>query len=276
MRQNKQQTQDLLFRNYYSDSIRGAVDSPRIMSWADLNGVDLADYVYEPDDTLISRIADYQTWCQTESGEDAGQLMEEIAYLAFRCLKGRGELNSYQSYDAQHDLVVDGNQELWNQLMDYLHLPRTGRTILVEAKNKKNKKSNKLRAGNQEVETKVSAKEFSRLCAVIQNKFTTTCHLGIFFTRFGASGFPHEDRSITLSFAWATQVIFHAITEKFVVVLTHKDILSLVNKGALPRILEEKIREVEAAKARGMTFENNYEGQKRPILPPHLAKYEEK
>lgn len=221
-----------------------------------------ADYLYSPDDCLISRIADYKQWCETREGEDAGQLMEEIALLTFRCLKGWESIKSYQSYAQQHDLVISGSKSSWFVLMRYLHLPREGRTIVVEAKN---------------LADRVSDSQFSRLCGIIQNKFAETCHLGIFFTRSGASGFPNpseleeaESRQRRLRDARATQILFHAKTGKFVVVLDHEDLQRLTQKGALPRILEAKIRDVEEAGGLSLQFNENWT---EIDLPPHLSRH---
>ena len=73
-----------------------------------------------------------------------------------------------------------------------------------------------------------------------------------------------------MRYAHATQVIFHAKTEKYVVVLTQRDIQELVNPGALPRILEASIRAVE--EGTGLPIEFN-EAWEEIDLPPHLSQY---
>ena len=171
-------------------------------------------------------------------------------------------MKSFQSYGPQHDLVVSGSSPAWNLFIQYLHLPLTGRTILVEAKN---------------LTDSVSDSQFSRLCAIIHTKYRETVHLGVFFTRNGASGFPtrpnSEDPAVrqrSLQNARATQVIFHALSGKFVIVLEDEDLQQLVKQGALPRILEGKIRNVEDASGLPLRFD---EDSKETDLPAHLSQY---
>jgi hypothetical protein len=227
-----------------------------------LEGFDYPELLYDPDETLLARIADYNEWLETQEGEDPGKLMEEIAYLAFRCLRGRNSMKSFQSYGPQHDLVVSGSSPKWNLFMRYLHLPLTGRTILVEAKN---------------LADSVSDSQFSRLCAIIHTKYREIAHLGVFFTRNGASGFPTRPdtenpagRQRSLKNARATQVIFHAMSGKFVIVLDDEDLQQLVKKGALPRILEAKIRDVEEASGLSLRFDGD---GAETDLPSHLSQY---
>lgn len=209
------------------------------------------EWAYRPDQVLLDRLNDYILWCEKKRKEDGGELMEEIAALAFRCLKGWEEIESYQSYSAQHDLVVSGSKLSWFCLMKFLHLPESGRTIVVEAKN---------------LSRKVEDNQFSRLCGTIQNKFSKSCHLGIFFTRLGATGFT-SIRSLRDS--RATQILFHALTGKFVVVLDHQDLLRLKENGGLLKVLEEKIRDVEA----GAKL-SEHDGDCSPIKhPKHLQQY---
>jgi len=226
------------------------------------DGWGCAERLYSPDAVLVARIADYNRWCETKEGEEPGHLMEEIAYLAFRCLEGLESIKCFQSYAAQHDLVVSGSKSKWFLLMQFLHLPREGRTIVVEAKN---------------LADPVSDSQFSRLCGILQNKFDKMCHLGVFFTRSGVSGFPRlsqpdspEPRQRSLRDARATQVIFHARTGKFVVALGHEDLQRLLENGALPRILEAKIRDIEDAGGLSLQFDEDW----REIdLPSHFSQY---
>jgi hypothetical protein len=218
---------------------------------------DYLDDLYTPDDKLISRINDYNQWCLSKTGEDPGQLMEEIAFLAFRCLKGYQSIQSFQSYAPQHDLVISGNDGSWSLLMDYLHLPQSGRTIVLEAK-------------NLDDDVKVDDKQFARLCGIIDNKFASTCHLGIFVTRNGATGFSFTR---VLRDARATQILFHSKTDKFVVVLEHDDLQKLIQQGALPKILEAKIRDVENASNAPLEIDETGDNWVEIKLPEHLAKY---
>lgn len=260
MRYDKEETKSLLFQSYLTlailqsvEAIEVEIDSKR----NELITLGFYEYIYDPDDDLKKRLADYQTWCKTLQGENSGHLMEEIAFLAFRCLKGWEVLESYRSFSAQHDLVITGSSDIWLKLMILLRLPLNGRTIVVEAKNLK---------------SRVSDQQFSRLCNIVQNNFSNFCHLGVFFTRFGATGFPTTERRQALRDARATQLLFHAITnDKFVVVLDHNDLLQLSEPGSLPRILDRKIWEVEAATGLPTSYDGRYVRQ--PELPPHLAKY---
>ncbi len=220
---------------------------------------DLAEYLYAPDAALVSRISDYNRWRELKEAKDPGHkeenpghLMEEIALLAFRCLKGWESVRSYQSYGPQHDLVISGSEGPWVLLMVYLHLPPTGRTIVVEAKNPSRT---------------VSDQQFSRLCSIIQNKFIATCHLGVFITRKGAAGFSNRR---SLRDARATQALFHAKTEKFVIVLDNQDLQQLTREGGLPRVLESKIRDVENASSVPSEVDDAW---KSIELPPHLARH---
>jgi hypothetical protein len=222
-------------------------------------GWDLAADLYKPDDQLCSRIADYERWTVSGGDENPGQLMEEIAYLAFRCLSGRESLKSYQSFAAQHDLVISGSTPQWFVLLKFLHLRTSGRLIAIEAKN---------------LGVKVDDAQFSRLCFILQNKFGQQCELGVFVTRFGATGFPVPGGGTTprvLRDAYATQVLFHGATGKYVVVLDDSDLRRLTEPGALLRILEAKIRHVEEA---GDLDVGSSTGWAEVELPPHLAKYE--
>jgi hypothetical protein len=227
-----------------------------------VEGWNYAEFVYQPDEVLVDRIDDYNAWLQSGEGEDAGKLMEEIAYLAFRCLKGWDSMKSFQSHAPQHDLVITGSSELWYALMEHLHLPKTGRVILVEAKN---------------LGGSVSDAQFTRLCAIIADKYRETAHLGVFFTREGISGFPappeNEHQAVRQRYlrdARASQIIFHASTNKFVVALGDSDIQQLVETGSLPRILEAKIRDVEDTS--GLPLHFNEQGQETD-LPQHLSRY---
>lgn len=256
------EAQDLLLGNALTPPLvhilggSGRIDTDFLDNW------NVAEYLYSPDETLCQRLNDFKRWCETKTDEDAGELMEELAFLAFRCLKGWDSIKSYQSYAAQHDLVISGSQGTWLLLlMPFLHLPTEGRTIVVEAKN---------------LARAVSDAQFSRLCGIMQNKFDKLCHLGVFFTRYGASGFPDASKGKgkkpqrSLKDARATQVLFHAKTGKNVIVLKEKDILALASPGTLVRLLEEKIRDIEEATGLDLDFDSDW---RETILPPHMAKH---
>jgi hypothetical protein len=205
---------------------------------------------------LTERLKDYVDWYSGLKEEDAGNLLEEIAYLLFQCFVGVGNTRSFQSYAPQHDLVVDGDSNAWIVLMQYLHLPSSGRSIIVECKNQ---------------EGQISDQQFSRLCSILQNKFEDTAHLGVFISRTPATGFPKRGSTQrALRDSRATQTLFHAKTRKYVVVVDHEDLVN-INKGiSFAKILESKIREVEASTGINLEFNEEW---KEILLPPHLAKH---
>lgn len=219
----------------------------------------LDENIYRPDNRLLERINDYEDLCAGRHVEDPGKLMEEITFLAFRCISGIEVFKSFQSYAPQHDLVVSGSTPHWIFFIKYLQLDMENRTIVIEAKNEA---------------TPVSDSQFSRLCSIIQNKFPN-CRLGVFVARKGASGFPlrgrgNQIRQRTLTNARATQLLFRAMTNKYVVILDHNDILLLREQGSLPRLLEAKIRDIDEASGIPLTFDEDW---KEIDLPSHLAKY---
>ncbi|MCB9420467.1 MAG: hypothetical protein H6667_11725 [Ardenticatenaceae bacterium] len=136
-------------------------------------------------------------------------------------------------------------QNFFDELLD-------GRTIVIEAKNLKKP---------------VNDQQFSRLCHIVQNMFKTTSHLGVFFSRSGATGFKTR-RSLRDS--RATQILFHAITQKFVVVFNHEEILRLKQAGSLPKLLEAKIRDIESSSSMPEDFNLDW---KKINIPDHLAKW---
>jgi len=227
-----------------------------------LNNWNIVDELYIPDEQLINRLSDFERWCKTKRGEDPGKLMEEVAFLALRCLKGYEVVKNYQSYAGQIDLVVAGSDQDWVVIMNYLHLDVKYRSIVVEAKN---------------LASRVDDKQFSRFCYHLQNTFEGTAQLGIFFTRIGATGFPKSTKSTKetprqrlLRDSQATQILFHAKTRKFVVVLEQEDILKLSIPGSLLRILESKIRGIEQWSGLNVDITD------KPIeidIPPHLLKH---
>lgn len=216
------------------------------------NNYSIVDKLYIPDDKLNKRIDEYFAWCRKERKENAGHLMEEIAALAFGCLSGWEDLESYQSYASQNDLVITGSSDLWYTLMEYLHLPKNGRTIVIEAKNLKDK---------------VEDKHFSRLGSIIQTQFDKLCHLAVFVSSTGATGFTSRRK---LSDARATQVLFHAKTAKYLVIITADDFEKLKEIGGLPKLLEAKIRDVEISSNIPLEYGDDWI---KVNLPPHIARY---
>lgn len=218
----------------------------------------LFEKYYHPTESLISRIGHFEQWMNGERKEDPGRLMEEIAYLAFKSVAGQDSISSAQTATAQHDLIVSGSNKSWFNVMSLLHLPKSGRTILVEAKNTRDK---------------VSDAQFGRICQILHEKYSEQCHLGVFFTRMGASGFPNgrvQQRS--LSAARLSQILFHAKTDKYVVVLDQDDILELGQPGALLVKLEAKIRDIESWLGQRFTYDDD-DWVLSDVLPPHLKRH---
>lgn len=115
----------------------------------------------------------------------------------------------------------------------------------------------------------VEATQFTRLCYIIEHKFDNNSCLGVFFSDSGASGMSNTG---SLQHARAAQVIFHARTKKYVVVLDRNDILELVHPGALLRILRSKIWDVEANANISYAQYSNMQWLEVK-LPQHLAKH---
>lgn len=270
----EEEAKDLLLQTMLSVKEQTGWDDGQIAeALSDINRTfNYYESLYQPDEALINKLQDYRTWYQQltqarktknnatikQLNQVAGNLMEELACLAFRCVRGFDSIKSFQSYAPQYDLIISGSTQAWLMLIKLLHLPVNGRSILVEVKN---------------TEDTVSDAQFSRLCSVITSKLSTTCSLGVFFTRSGASGFPEpmqNSRQRSLQNSRATQVIFHAKTDKFIVVLDHSEIETLDQSGALPRILEAKIRDVEEASGLSLDFT---EGWIEIDLPAHLAQH---
>ena len=179
--------------------------------------------------------------------------------------KGRKEnvddIDSYQSAIAQYDLDVRGSSKNSFYLMEYLHLPPGGRGFIIEAKDRK---------------TRVSTEQFLRICALLQNTHSSTVHLGVFFTRKGASGFPTPDRNVqALNHSRAVQALFHAKTEKYVVVFDKADIAQLKEAGGLLKMLRLKIEEIEKGTGEYLAFHKVNTSRRYVMLPDHLARLKE-
>lgn len=215
------------------------------------------DYLYLPDAVLKEKIVELNQRNKRWSTTAKGRLMEEIALLTLKSLKGWSSIKSYQSFAAQLDLVVTGDDPDWKALISLLRLPWEQRTMVVEAKY---------------LRGKVEDHQFSRLCSVLHTSFGAQASLGIFFTIHGATGFPKDDETLrSLHDAQATQILFHARTNKYVVVFDEIDIQRLGEPGAFPRLLEQKIRAVEAWTGRTdrLPKSNAVEWH----LPPHLEQH---
>ncbi len=215
------------------------------------------NYLYMPDDVLKAKLAAFNQRNKRLSTTAKGRLMEEIALLVMKCLKGWSSIKSYQSFAAQLDLVVTGDSPDWKALMSLLHLPWEQRTIVVEAKY---------------LTSKVKDHQFSRLCSILHTSFAAQASLGVFFTVRGATGFPNRSQTLrSLHDAQATQILFHARTNKYVIVLDETDIQQLGEPGTFPRLLEQKIRAVEEWTGRSVQLINPDTVEVQ--LPAHLAQH---
>lgn len=210
------------------------------------------------------RIREYFDWRDNNREEKPGQLMEEIAFLLFQSINGIENIGSFQSYAAQHDLVVSGSSTVWQLVMEYLHLPKVGRSIIIEAKNQ---------------DSRITDQQFSRLCGLLQNKFSSTAHLGVFVSRTNASGFPNviqtlrgrePTRERRLRDSRATQALFHAKTDKFVVVLNEIDLRRILDGISFLKIISSKIIELENSSGLELSFTEVWN---QVDLPPHLSQH---
>ena len=88
-----------------------------------------------------------------------------------------------------------------------------------------------------------------------------------------ATGFPKgNQKARTLRDSRATQTLFQAKTGKYVVVIDHNDLVKIRNGVNFVKILESKIRDVEASA--GIALEFNEKWEEETLLPAHLAKYQ--
>jgi hypothetical protein len=144
------------------------------------------DFLYVPDSRLIDKLQEYKTLITLDSNakpktkaqasamaKAQGELMEQVAALAFSCLKGWNYLKSYPSYAEQHDLVIGGNSHLWEMSAKGIMGAASMLTIVIEAKY---------------LNKPLSSAQFTRLCYILQNKFAQSSSLGVFLSDRGATG----------------------------------------------------------------------------------------
>jgi hypothetical protein len=115
--------------------------------------------LYVPSDVLVGRIEEYSGWCDEhgDNEDGSGELMEQIAALAFNALAGCDSIRSYRSVESQLDLVATGTTAKWKLIMLALGIKsHVAHTVVIEAKNE---------------QSRVSANQMSRLCSIMQNKF---------------------------------------------------------------------------------------------------------
>lgn len=226
-------------------------------------------YYYEPNIAVLSNlINEIESYCSSlKSGSStqsklaesrkAGYLLEKIALAVFHALKGNTEIKSYQSAGPQYDLLVSGEGLEWDMFFSMLPVsfPSSYKGILVEAK---------------AIKDPVPDKQFARLCSILNLNLCNTVGLGVFFTLYGASGFPDNPTKAqrVASDSRLRQVLFYAKTNKIIVVLDINDIRKLLKKGSLIEILIKKIRNIEELTGFPVAKE---EDVKNIRLPKHLT-----
>lgn len=151
--------------------------------------------------------------------------------LVFKGLKGIQTIKSFQSAGPQYDLLVSGDDLPWSLVCKILYLNLNQRDIVIEAKATK---------------APVPDKQFARLCSIMELNLQGA-GLGIFFTLNGATGFPKQGdskRQRAIRDCKLRQILFHAKTNKMIVVLDKDDISGLTNNGTLIQILTRKIKDL--------------------------------
>jgi hypothetical protein len=218
-----------------------------------------SSYFYTPPASLNEKISELKCYLSASktasrtAKQNAGKLLEQIAFLSFNSLKGITSIKSFQSSGPQYDLVVTGDTTHWLSLAKLLYLDVEARDMVVEAKAKKER---------------LPDKDMARLCSILSLNLTGA-GLGIFFTLEGATGFPKEGSTTqqrSIKDAQMRQVLFHAKTGKFIVVFDKNDIIQLGQKGSLIDLLILKIREISeltGLPTPSIEF-------KEALLPPHL------
>ena len=220
----------------------------------------IASFLYDPDTRIseyLKRLQDYLALSSPtpKQRQEAGTLLEQIAFLAFQSLKGLSSIKSFSSAGPQFDLLISGDSESWLVLYKLLYMKENSRDIVVEAKCTKEK---------------VTDQQFARLCSLMEVSLFRTTGLGIFFTLKGATGFPdreQKNRQRKLSDARLRQALFHARTGKSIIVFDSQDIFELDKPASLIQILTRKIRDIEHLSGLSIETCNPYEVD----LPKHLG-----
>ncbi|MFN6572566.1 hypothetical protein [Dendronalium sp. ChiSLP03b] len=195
----------------------------------------LASYLYKADHRLYEYLDKLKIYTELEKPtpqqtQDAGKLLEKIVFLLFKGLEGLQSVKSFQSAGPQYDLLVSGDDIGWKVVCKTLYLEWENRDIVIEAKATK---------------SPLEDKQFARLCSIMEHNLRGA-GLGIFVTLNGASGFPKRDstRQRAVSDCRLRQIIFHARTNKIIVVLDKEDLFQLTKNGTLIEILIRKIRDL--------------------------------
>lgn len=215
--------------------IQNIIDAMELLEADNPASNKLASYFYIADKRLSDYLDKLKEYVQLakptrQQTQEAGKLLEQIVLLVFKGLKGIQSIKSFQSAGPQYDLLASGDDLAWLNICKLLYLGVDKRDIVVEAKATK---------------SPLPDKQFARLCSIMDLNLKGS-GLGIFFTLNGASGFPkpNNSRQRAVSDCRLRQIVFHAKTNKIVVVLDKNDILELDKNGTLLQILTRKIRDL--------------------------------
>ncbi len=215
--------------------VQSVIDALALLDKNDPASDKLATYLYIADRRLSNYIDELKEFTQLENptlseSRKGGELLEQITFLVFQGLKG-ATLKSFQSAGPQYDLLVSGDQSAWLHVCNLLYLKENQRGIVVEAKATKQR---------------LPDKQFARLCSIMELNLSSIVGLGVFFTLNGAAGFPQRGSSQQRAIrdCRLRQVLFHAKTQKLIVVLDKDDIFELGKNGTLIQILVRKIRDL--------------------------------
>lgn len=218
----------------------------------------LASYLYKSDDKLPDFLDKLKIYTELQNPthrqtQESGKLLEQIVFLLFKGLKGGQSIKSFQSAGPQYDLLVSGDDIAWKGVCKTLYLEWENRNIVIEAKATK---------------ALLEDHQFARLCSIMEHNWRGL-GLGIFVTLNGASGFPQrgESRKRKVSDCRLRQIIFHAKTNKIIVVLDKEDLFELTRNGSLIEVLTRKIRDLSELSGLPTAPIENWQ---EIDLPPHL------
>lgn len=219
-------------------------------------GIKLTSYLYKADTRISEYIDKLNNALTHKETQKAGTLLEQIVVLVFKGLKGVQSIKSFQSAGPQYDLLVSGNDFEWQEVSDALYLNGNQRDIVIEAK---------------AIKGTLPLKQFARLCSIMENELLRNAGLGIFVTLNGATGFPQrnsKERQKKVSDCRLLQIIFHARTNKIIIVLDKEDLLELSKNGTLIELLIRKIKDL--SELSGLPTASVENCQEDVDLPPHL------
>jgi hypothetical protein len=218
-------------------------------------GIKLTSYLYKADTRISEYIEKLNNALTNKETQKAGTLLEQIVVLVFQGLKGVQSIKSFQSAGPQYDLLVSGHDFEWQEVSDALYLKRNQRDIVIEAKATKDP---------------LPDKQFARLCSIMEHNLSGA-GLGIFVTLNGATGFPQrnsKERQKKVSDCRLRQIIFHARTNKIIIVLDKEDLFELSKNGTLIELLIRKIKDL--SELSGLPTASVEHWQEDVDLPPHL------